>query len=260
MAKPTGWLKDATKIVRKAGKASTSLLQRKLKIGYTAAAAVIDELEANGIIGPAQGAKPRIVLPESDIPTAVNDDEPISDEEFEDEESDHDEEPGGTRLVLTKEPEAPVQGQVKKMGRPLEYSEKMVEYAKEYLYDIARDESVYVGQGRRGAVISKVNIPSIAGLAIYLDIARSTIYEWAEKHPDFSDILEKIKAEQERRLLNNGLGGQYNSHITKLVLGKHGYHDKQEHMGEGGGPIRHDISGSLRKVYGKKPKPAPAAA
>ena len=42
--------------------ASTTFLQRKLKIGYARAASLMDELEANGIIGPQEGAKPRRVL------------------------------------------------------------------------------------------------------------------------------------------------------------------------------------------------------
>ncbi len=49
--------------VVKSGKASASLLQRRFKIGYNKAATMIDELEENGIIGPATGnSKPREVL------------------------------------------------------------------------------------------------------------------------------------------------------------------------------------------------------
>jgi S-DNA-T family DNA segregation ATPase FtsK/SpoIIIE len=42
--------------------ASTTFLQRKLKIGYARAASLMDELEANGVIGPHEGAKPRRIL------------------------------------------------------------------------------------------------------------------------------------------------------------------------------------------------------
>ena len=47
-------------------KASTSLLQRKLRLGYTRAARMIDILESRGIIGPGDGAKPREILIEID--------------------------------------------------------------------------------------------------------------------------------------------------------------------------------------------------
>ncbi len=53
---------EAREIVMQAGKASTSFLQRKLRIGYARAARLIDMLEENGIIGPGSGAKPREVI------------------------------------------------------------------------------------------------------------------------------------------------------------------------------------------------------
>ncbi len=55
-------LTEAKKEVIASGKASTSYLQRKLKIGYSRAAALIDELEERGIVGPANGSKGREVL------------------------------------------------------------------------------------------------------------------------------------------------------------------------------------------------------
>ena len=55
-------LEDAIKIVVEMGQASTSLLQRKLKLGYARAARVIDMMEQRGIVGPYEGSKPRKVL------------------------------------------------------------------------------------------------------------------------------------------------------------------------------------------------------
>ena len=57
---------EALRIVTDAQKASTSLLQRKLKIGYSRAARLIDMLEENGIVGPQVGSKPRDILVERD--------------------------------------------------------------------------------------------------------------------------------------------------------------------------------------------------
>jgi S-DNA-T family DNA segregation ATPase FtsK/SpoIIIE len=53
---------DAKAVVIEAGKASTSYIQRKLKVGYSRAARLIDLLEERGVVGPADGAKPREVL------------------------------------------------------------------------------------------------------------------------------------------------------------------------------------------------------
>lgn len=54
---------EAVQVVREAHKASISMLQRRLRIGYTRAARVVDQMEAMGIIGPAQsGSQPREVL------------------------------------------------------------------------------------------------------------------------------------------------------------------------------------------------------
>jgi S-DNA-T family DNA segregation ATPase FtsK/SpoIIIE len=53
---------EAEAVVVQAGKASASLLQRRLKVGYARAARLLDLLEAKGIIGPGDGAKPRDVL------------------------------------------------------------------------------------------------------------------------------------------------------------------------------------------------------
>ena len=53
---------DAKETVVMAGKASASLLQRRLRVGYARAARLLDLLEENGIIGPADGARPRDVL------------------------------------------------------------------------------------------------------------------------------------------------------------------------------------------------------
>lgn len=55
-------MEDAIKCVIEAGQASTSLLQRRLKVGYARAGRMIDDMEQMGVVGPHQGSKPRDVL------------------------------------------------------------------------------------------------------------------------------------------------------------------------------------------------------
>ena len=70
---------DARAVVMEAGKASTSYIQRKLKVGYSRAARLIDLLEERGVVGPADGAKPREILsdgggsPSFDLPPTAGD-------------------------------------------------------------------------------------------------------------------------------------------------------------------------------------------
>jgi hypothetical protein len=101
------------------------------------------------------------------------------------------------------------------MARPTKYSQEIVEKAQHYLDNFQQYGEV---------------IPSAVGLALVLDIWRSTLYEWAkaEDKKAFTDILDNINKRQEQILLNNGLNNKFNSNITKLVLGKHGYHDRLE--------------------------------
>ena len=83
----------------------------------------------------------------------------------------------------------------------------------------------YVGGGWKedGSVI-----PSIAGLALHLGVARTTVYKWADENDEFSYTLERLLSKQELKALNNGLSSEFNAQITKLVLHNHGYTDKQE--------------------------------
>jgi len=62
---------DAVRLVLEFGKASTSLLQRRLRIGYGRAAHLIDLMERDGIVGAADGPKPREVLKRPDWVTEV---------------------------------------------------------------------------------------------------------------------------------------------------------------------------------------------
>ena len=58
---------EAVRIVCEMGKASTSTLQRRLRIGYGRAARLLDIMQQEGIIGPPDGAKPREILRKPDF-------------------------------------------------------------------------------------------------------------------------------------------------------------------------------------------------
>lgn len=111
-------------------------------------------------------------------------------------------------------------------GRPTLLTSELIERAKGYLATCIDDLEN-----------KEARLPSIASLAVWLKVSRDSIYEWAKHSKEFSDILDDILAEQEKRLIDKGIGGAYNPQIAKLVLGKHGYSDKQELTGKNGEPI-----------------------
>jgi S-DNA-T family DNA segregation ATPase FtsK/SpoIIIE len=55
-------IQQCIEVIRSEQKASVSLLQRRLRLGYTRAARIMDELEQRGIVGPSKGAEPRDIL------------------------------------------------------------------------------------------------------------------------------------------------------------------------------------------------------
>jgi len=101
------------------------------------------------------------------------------------------------------------------MARPTKWSKEIEQQAWDY---------VNGGWERAGDTI-----PSHAGLCVLLQLNKSTLYDWAT-HEDkkFSDILSACNAKQEQTLLNGSLNNTLNANISKLVLGKHGYHEKQD--------------------------------
>ncbi|HEY4503194.1 MAG TPA: terminase small subunit [Candidatus Paceibacterota bacterium] len=112
-------------------------------------------------------------------------------------------------------------------GRPTEYSENILSKSREYVdscVDELEDRPKTVGtKSTSYERVIKVNLPTIEGLASHLGLARSTLYEWKDKYTEFSDILEILLAHQATALINNGLSGDYNATIAKLLLMKHGY-------------------------------------
>ena len=136
-------------------------------------------------------------------------------------------------------------------GRPSDYKgEDTLKKSRAYI-TTCKDKIV------KGKSIS-VNIPTAEGLAQYLGTSRKTLYEWANAHDEFRDILEELNQEQAKRLINKGLAGQYNANIAKLVLAKHGYKEQLGLSGEGEGEpvkISLDLDSAITKIYGERKGP-----
>lgn len=117
-------------------------------------------------------------------------------------------------------------------GRPTKYDEKLLERCHKYIRDYESNGDI---------------IPSIVGLASFISISSSTIHKWRDEKPAFSEMLAILLDKQQQVLLSNGLNGEFNSTITKLVLTKHGYSDKQS--------VDHSVEGiSFNLNYGDEDK------
>ena len=83
-----------------------------------------------------------------------------------------------------------------------------------------------------------VDLPFIQSFSRIIGVSKSTLYKWAEDHPDFSDALKECKEHQERILVANALSGRYNATFSiftaKNILE---WRDRQEITGTDGGPI-----------------------
>lgn len=73
---PDELYEEAVRIVKESGRASVSYLQRRLRIGYTRAARLIDRMEEDGIVGPFQGSRARAIMPDEGSPEKLEDGRP----------------------------------------------------------------------------------------------------------------------------------------------------------------------------------------
>lgn len=103
-------------------------------------------------------------------------------------------------------------------GRPTKLTKALVEKAKEYEKD--------------WRTIDGGPVPTKEGMSLHLDVARSTLYLWQDEDTplgkEFSDIFERTMAKQGRTLVAHGLDGKFNPAITKMMLSKHDYVEKQQ--------------------------------
>ena len=125
------------------------------------------------------------------------------------------------------------------IGRPSKYTPEVINEINKYLVK---------------AVPENMQIPTIEGIALKLDISRDTLYEWAKVHPDFSYTLDRLKMIQKEALIQTGIfgGKEINQAIVALLLKVN--HDmietsRQELVGKDGQPIQFSFKIDLAGGY-----------
>lgn len=101
-------------------------------------------------------------------------------------------------------------------GRPTKYRPSFIAEVDKYLETTGKEQK---------------HLPKIESFAIWLDVNKSTLYEWAGKYPEFSDALEKIMQRQAEQLIDDGIygGKEVNSTIVKLLLqNNHGMKERTD--------------------------------
>ena len=97
-----------------------------------------------------------------------------------------------------------------------EYDPIFIEKVDDYLKTTGREQT---------------SLPTIEGFAIYLDVVKSTLYEWAKEHKEFSNALREILLRQAKQLIDDGIygGKEVNSTIVKLLLqANHGMKERSD--------------------------------
>tara|TARA_R110000782_G_scaffold11199_1_gene34345 strand:+ start:95 stop:496 length:402 start_codon:yes stop_codon:yes gene_type:complete len=115
------------------------------------------------------------------------------------------------------------------VGRPTSLTPELLEKAWAYILMFTDKETIPEDEV----------IPSIEGLAIYVDVNRTTLYEWDKKeNTEFNNIMDTLRALQGRTLLNGSLTNKLNANISKAILSRHGYSEKSETKQE----VTHNIN------------------
>lgn len=127
------------------------------------------------------------------------------------------------------------------MARPTVYNETIVPQVRQYLETcIDEEKEFHATRGEKSDTYQRrlrVRLPTIEGLAVHLHISRETIYQWKKEYKEFSDIIDELMAKQAEALVTNGLSGDYNPTIAKVLLTKHGYREGLEQTGKDGEPL-----------------------
>jgi hypothetical protein len=118
------------------------------------------------------------------------------------------------------------------MARPTLYNEQILIDTKQYI-----DDCHDTPADKESDIPRQVNLPTIEGLAYHLKINKDTIYDWRKIYLEFSELIDELLHKQALSLVNNGLSGNYNSTIAKVLLTKHGYREGIETDITSGGKV-----------------------
>src|SRR5574343_216089 len=90
-------------------------------------------------------------------------------------------------------------------GRPTKYDPKFLDVVNKYILE---------------AVPENMDIPTMEGLALKLDVEIKTLYNWSKKNPDFLHAIRRLKKEQKQHLIKTGIfgGKEINPTIIALML------------------------------------------
>ena len=109
------------------------------------------------------------------------------------------------------------------VGRPTKYKDTIPAKVGKYITE-CRDKQ----EGE------DFELPTRAGLSLYLKVSAATIDTWEKIHPEFLGALSELNQEQRNQLINRGLNNKANPTIAKLLLShNHGMREKQDLNVEG---------------------------
>lgn len=205
----------AVGIVTSEKKASASLLQRKLLIGYARAARLLDLMEDRGIIGMADGARPREVysvpIPRNVIKvhaaTAVPQEQSMQ----------------GEVKPMQISPMTPTQPTI--LGPKGEYRPEYAQMMLVFFESVEKNTEIYETttwrDGREREVLKlRPNAPPMfSEFARTLGVSERKLKSWARAHPDFGEAYEICAAIVKEFIVENGLLGNYPSQFA-IFAGK----------------------------------------
>ncbi len=130
-----------------------------------------------------------------------------------------------------------------KVGRPPKYRpdfhpDDIVAYFQASLNAIQEPERVESPQGGVKHVQAPVPPPTLAGYAAKIEVARETLWDWGQKHDEFSNAINRCKAIQEQVFLHMGATGAYVPSVTIFMLKNlQGWTDRLEQKHTGGAVV-----------------------